>query len=90
MWRWNGQISVFEPTLREIENLTGIFQKITWSGFGIDQMPRSNARVTQNQNINFVLLPNAIGGKRWYNKLRRVPWWRLSVRCGSGCTGSTR
>jgi len=40
----DGQVFVFEPTLREVEKLTQIFDSITWIGVHDPQIPNLNGR----------------------------------------------
>lgn len=70
MWCNDNQTFVFEPTLREVEKLTDVFKTVTWIGFGNKGTPSANTRVSDSKQINYVLLPNATGGHRWYHKLR--------------------
>lgn len=74
MWQVNGEISVFEPTLREVEWLGGMFKSITWIGYGCPGVPKTFARATNNSNIEFVLLPHARGGKTFFEKLKILPF----------------
>jgi len=70
MWKVNDETFVFEPTLREVEMLTDIFETITWIGFGYSGSPSANARASKTGKINFIFLPKARGGFRWYQKVR--------------------
>lgn len=70
MWRREGRIYTFEPTLREIESLGVLFESITWIGFNHGDEPGANSRPTLNQSIRFELLPKAVGGQYWYHKLK--------------------
>jgi len=66
----DNHIAVFEPTLREVEWLAGMFRKITWIGYGQPGVPKSFARVSDKLNIDFILLPYAVGGKSFVRKFR--------------------
>lgn len=74
MWKVNDETWVFEPTLREVEGLAGMFAKITWIGYSYSGVPKTFARATNNSNIEFVLLPQARGGKSFFQKLKILPF----------------
>ncbi len=71
MARKDGQVFVFEPTLREVEKLTQIFDSITWIGVHDPQIPQLNGRTDETGKISFVILP-MLGGAGWKNKLRLI------------------
>lgn len=62
------KLAVFEATLREIEELTAIFNSITWIGFAYDRPNPGNARVPNTDRIQLVTLPSA-GGHSIASKL---------------------
>lgn len=71
MWgKREGEISVFEPTLREVEQLAEIFETIEWIGYCHGEVPKSFARSPIKTNIKIILLPYAVGGKSFIHKLR--------------------
>lgn len=70
MWENTDGIFVFEPVLREVEALTKLFSTITWLGYNYGNTPPISARKTENESIRFVLLPMAVGGKRWRDKIK--------------------
>ena len=65
----DGQVFVFEPTLREVEKLTEIFDTITWLGVHDPQIPQLNGRTDSTGKINCIILP-MLGGSGWKNKLK--------------------
>lgn len=72
MWENSSGVFVFEPVLREVEALTKLFDTITWMGYNYGNTPPVSARQTSNESIQFVLLPMAVGGKRWHDKIKIV------------------
>lgn len=74
MWKTVDGVWVFEPTLREVEWLAEMFEKITWMGYGHDSAPKSFARLSNKPNIDFIVLPNASGGGTLMQKLRIIPF----------------
>lgn len=60
-YREGDKVAVFEATLREIEELTAIFDTITWIGFIFDEPNPGNARVPKTDKIKLVSLPAAGG-----------------------------
>lgn len=66
------ETAVFEPTLREVEALTQLFQPITWIGFDYDNSFPANVRATSRKEIRFIRLPKATGGDYWYDKIRII------------------
>ena len=80
MWNLNGETHVFEPTLREVEYLTQIFDEITWIGFGQNLPVNKNARATA-KNIRFVLLQKS-GGSGLFDKmsiLGKLPYYLKTI-----------
>jgi len=65
----NGKIAVFEATLREIEELTQIFDTITWIGFLYDEPNPGNARPPRTENVKLVPI-RAAGGHNVKSKLQ--------------------
>lgn len=83
MWRdMNGQVQIFEPTLREIEAIQeSIFDKVTWIGFESESSNRQDGRTTSHK-IDPVLLP-ASGGKGFLSKIRQIallPYYGWLIR----------
>jgi glycosyltransferase involved in cell wall biosynthesis len=74
MWQTKDGVSVFEPTLREVEWLGEMFEHITWMGYGHGEVPKSFARQTSKLNINFIVLPYAVGGSSLLQKVRILPF----------------
>lgn len=74
MYLRNGKIEVFEPTLREIEELTHIFDNIKWLGYYYGDAGHKNFREPKTSRIKCIFLPKAQGGKAWYNKLLILPY----------------
>lgn len=66
------EIAVFEPTLREVEALTQLFQPIIWMGFDYGNSFPANVRATPHNEIRFIRLPKATGGDYWYEKIRII------------------
>ena len=67
-------VSVFEPALREIENLNGLFTHITWIGFNYGAHAELAMRLSQSGLINFIVLPKATGGDSFFAKLKILPY----------------
>lgn len=74
MWQTTDGVKVFEPTLREVEWLAEMFDRITWIGYGHENAPQNFARSTFQPNINFIVLPYAVGGSSWLQKLKIIPF----------------
>lgn len=74
MWQVDKQTWVFEPTLREVEWLADMFKQVTWIGYGQPGIPKSFARASEKINIDFVLLPYAVGGNSFIQKLKILPF----------------
>ena len=55
------QIAVFEATLREIEELTKIFDTITWIGFMYEEPNPGNARIPKTDKVRLIPIPAAGG-----------------------------
>lgn len=72
MWVTKQGIFVFEPVLREVEALTQLFGSITWLGYDYGGNPPDNARKSRHQSIRFILLPMAVGGRGWRDKIKIV------------------
>lgn len=68
VWKVNDETFFFEPTLREVEMLTDIFETIIWISYS--GSPSANACTSKTGKINFIFLPKARGGFRWYQKIR--------------------
>jgi glycosyltransferase involved in cell wall biosynthesis len=67
-------VSVFEPALREIENLSGLFTHITWIGFNYGTNAELAMRLSKPGLINFIVLPKATGGDSFFAKLKILPY----------------
>ncbi|MBX2955223.1 MAG: glycosyltransferase family 4 protein [Cyclobacteriaceae bacterium] len=67
-------ILVFEPALREMENLLEVFTHITWIGFNYKSDSNLAMRCPETQEIDFILLPKATGGDSFFSKLRILPY----------------
>lgn len=65
-------LEVYEPTLREIESVSNLFQEINWLGYLKGNNP-GNARIPHAKNIHLALLPPAIGGNSLWEKLKILP-----------------
>lgn len=73
LWKVDGAIHIFEPTLREVEFFSHLFSQITWIGFLHEGMAPNHARPDRTGKINFVLLPRASGGKSVLKKAVILP-----------------
>lgn len=73
MWAFPEGVSVFEPTLREIEYVTQLFPRITWIGFANKDMQRMAGGMDKTGRIQFILLP-LTGGKGIKNKLTQFAY----------------
>jgi glycosyltransferase involved in cell wall biosynthesis len=67
----DGENYIFEPTLREIEHLTNIFDSITWIGVSDPTITTQNSRTDQTGKIKFIILPT-FGGQGIFNRLKLV------------------
>lgn len=75
MWgEKDGLCYVFEPTLREVEELAKLFRKIKWIGYCHGPEPKTFARTPACSNIEIILLPDAVGGKSLFQKLKLIPF----------------
>lgn len=79
MWQTPHGVMVFEPTLREVEWLAEIVESITWIGYGHLGSPKSFARLTTKSNINFVVLPYAVGGNSLIQKMKIIRFIPMMV-----------
>ncbi|MBI3235600.1 MAG: glycosyltransferase [Bacteroidetes bacterium] len=71
MWQKPEGVVVFEPTLREVEMLTQVFDEIIWIGFANPSMKDANSRTDRTGKIKFHLL-SLQGGGGLINKLKQV------------------
>lgn len=63
-------IIAFEPVVRELENFTELFDKITWIGFGYPIEEKTySVRKAGNSNIRYVMLPR-VGGDDLASKIK--------------------
>lgn len=74
MWKAEDGIYVFEPTLREIESLGEVFEKVVWMGFNYGDIPKASARKSCSSHLHFTLFPKAIGGENIFKKLSILPF----------------
>lgn len=70
MWKLDKAVYVFEPTLREVEHLTKLFERIVWLGFDYGDTPSSYSRPPATDAIECILLPSARGGDSFFSKLK--------------------
>lgn len=69
IWSLAEQVIVFEPVVREVENLTILFNNIVWIGYRYDNSnQRKNARAINGIDIKYLLLPR-VGGNKFIDKL---------------------
>lgn len=66
----NGTLVVFEPTLREIEQLLTAFDKILWYGMPVKTKASSAFRIPSTQDVVLIPLPPAIGGDKYLQKIK--------------------
>jgi glycosyltransferase involved in cell wall biosynthesis len=71
MWQKPEGVVVFEPTLREVELLTQVFDEITWIGFANPSMKDANSRTDRTGKIKFHLL-SLQGGSGLVNKAKQI------------------
>lgn len=72
MWRdADGNVNVYEPTLREIEQLSVLFEEIIWLGFSRANYRFGVGRKTVSQALTFRLL-YASGGHTFLSKLKSL------------------
>jgi len=69
-----GGILVFEPALREMENLLEVFAHITWIGFDYKSESNLAMRYSEANNIDFIILPKATGGDSFFSKMQILPY----------------
>jgi glycosyltransferase involved in cell wall biosynthesis len=69
MWQKEHEVVVFEPTLREVEMLTQIFDEITWIGFGNSAIANANSRGDRTGKIRFHVFKMQ-GGSGMISKLK--------------------
>ncbi len=69
-YRSDTQTSVFEPTLREIEEIADLFDSIAWISYQRGELVPHNARVSKRQNIKLISMPDYRGGVGFLNKLK--------------------
>lgn len=67
-------VLVFEPALREMENLLEVFTNITWIGFNYKSQSNLAMRYAETRNIDFILVPKATGGDSFFSKLKILPY----------------
>ncbi|MCS6818696.1 MAG: glycosyltransferase family 4 protein [Chitinophagales bacterium] len=66
----NGNVSVFEPTLREIESISDLFSKTLWLSYIRGIHSENNARPPHVPSIYLKPLPDWRGGKLWIDKIK--------------------
>jgi len=65
----NKKVYAFEPVLRELENISNMFDKITWIGYGKCQENLiKNMRENNEKNIEFIILKKT-GGRNILKKI---------------------
>ncbi|MCX7638614.1 MAG: glycosyltransferase family 4 protein [Cyclobacteriaceae bacterium] len=69
-YRNDDGVFVFEPTLREIEEIAELFDTIIWMSYTRGSLPPENSRKIRVNNIHLIALPDFRGGSRWYNKFK--------------------
>ena len=66
-----GRVAVFEPTLREIEEIAVLFDEVIWLGFNRKNYKFGNGRTSSVASIRFKpLIPT--GGHRWISKIKNL------------------
>jgi glycosyltransferase involved in cell wall biosynthesis len=73
MWKVAEEVFVFEPTLREVEWLTKVFNHITWIGYDYGSKPKTFARPTLNEKIRFIPIRHVTGGSSLIAKFKILP-----------------
>jgi glycosyltransferase involved in cell wall biosynthesis len=68
----NQRAKVFEPTLREIESISDLFDSIKWYGYNAGSNP-GNAREAFFMHMETEFLPSVQGGKAWFAKFKIIP-----------------
>lgn len=71
-FKWKNRIYVFEPTLREVEEIASLFDRIIWMSYKRGSLPERNAREPKVHNIQLICLPDWRGGDKWYHKITVV------------------
>lgn len=64
------RLVIFEPTLREIEALSSLFNQVVWYGYVGDDQQKGASRAPRNDIIELRQLPTIKGGKNGLQKLR--------------------
>ncbi|MBL7846675.1 MAG: glycosyltransferase family 4 protein [Cyclobacteriaceae bacterium] len=70
MYRKGERVYVFEPTLREIEEVASLFSEVIWLGFKFDTNIPEDARCDRTGMIRFITFPAVLGGRKFFQKLR--------------------
>lgn len=68
-----GSHLIFEPTLREVEHLTEVFNEIHWYGFEAGNSKSYLFRGPKSEKIIIKTLPKAVGGNSFLQKLLILP-----------------
>jgi glycosyltransferase involved in cell wall biosynthesis len=66
-----GRVNIYEPTLREIEQVANVFNEVIWLGFNRPGYVFGNGRPTTHPSIQFKLLMPS-GGHTFFSKLRSI------------------
>lgn len=69
----DGKFMAFEPTLREIEHLTGTFDHIVWYGMPFYGKASGAYRSPQSEKIQLHSFFHAVGGESIIEKMRLIP-----------------
>lgn len=74
------RVTVFEPTLREIEEISDVFSKISWISYKRIGLGEKNARLPLVHNLKLFPIKDARGGESAWQKLLvvlSIPWQTL-------------
>lgn len=66
----NNTVAVFEPTLKEIELISDLFDSITWISYRRGGQAPENSRPPSISNIRLITLPDFRGGFFFFSKMK--------------------
>ncbi|MBX2898810.1 MAG: glycosyltransferase family 4 protein [Cyclobacteriaceae bacterium] len=78
-----GEKLIFEPTLREVEHLLGIFDEVIWYGMPSKIKSTAAYRSPLSNRISIKNFPRVVGGEKFYHKFRifyRLPFLIWIIR----------
>lgn len=80
----NGEIQVFEPVFREVQNFKHLFSNITWIGYDFTRSGKYFAFTTIDENNIDLILLKRTGGEGFKNRLihilRVIPYMMIIIK----------